>query len=68
MNFSNLLRLIIRWWQCSPDITLKMEISGTQYRFRGIYDGERALSAKLLKLMENEKEFEQGADKTNDKR
>ena len=51
-----------------PDITLKMEISGTQYRFRGIYDGERALSAKLLKLMENEKEFEQRADKTNDER
>ena len=51
-----------------PDITLKMEIGGTQYRFRGIYDGERALSAKLLKLMENEKEFEQGADKTNDER
>ena len=51
-----------------PDITLKMEIGGTQYRFRGIYDGERALSAKLLRLMENENEFEKGADKTNDER
>ena len=51
-----------------PDITLTMEIGGTQYRFRGIYDGERALSAKLLRLMENEKNTEQGADKTNDER
>ena len=51
-----------------PDITLTMEIGGTQYRFRGIYDGERALSAKLLRLMENENEFEKGADKTNDER
>ncbi|MBQ2669156.1 MAG: hypothetical protein IJG06_00060 [Clostridia bacterium] len=50
------------------DITLTMEIGGTQYRFRGIYDGERALSAKLLRLMENENEFEKGADKTNDER
>ena len=51
-----------------PDITLKMEISGTQYRFRGIYDGERALSAKLLRLMATEENTEKGADKTNDER
>ena len=51
-----------------PDITLTMEIGDTQYRFRGVYDGERALSAQLLRLMENEKDFEQGADKTNDER
>ena len=51
-----------------PDITLTMEIGGTQYRFRGFYDGKRALSAKLLRLMENEENTKKGADKTNDER
>ena len=50
------------------DITLTMELNGTVYRFRGIYDGERALPSKLLRLMENDENFEKGADKTNDKR
>ncbi len=51
-----------------PDITLTTELNGTVYRFRGIYDGERALPSKLLRLMENDENFEKGADKTNDKR
>ena len=51
-----------------PDITLTMELNGTLYRFRGIYDGERALPSKLLRLMENDENFEKGADKTDDKR
>ena len=51
-----------------PDITLTMELNGTVYRFRGIYDGERALPSKLLRLMENDENFEKGADKTDDKR
>ena len=51
-----------------PDITVTMELNGTLYRFRGIYDGERALPSKMLQLMENDDNFEKGADKTNDKR
>ena len=43
-----------------PDITLTMELNGTVYRFRGIYDGERALPSKMLRLMENDDNFEKG--------
>ena len=64
----NPIKKKIPMFSALPDITLTMEAGGTQYRFRGVYDGERALSAKLLKLMENENEFEKGADKTNDER
>ncbi len=46
-----------------PDITISFEDGGTQYRFCGIYDGSRALPAKLLQLMENDKNTAKGADK-----
>ncbi len=46
-----------------PDIVLSLEIGGTVYRFKGVYDGQRALSAKLIRLMDNEKIFDEGADK-----
>ena len=49
---------------CSlPDIVLSLEIGGTVYRFKGVYDGQRALPAKLIRLMDNEKFFDEGADK-----
>ena len=49
---------------CSlPDIVLSLEIGGTVYRFKGVYDGQMALSAKLIRLMDNEKIFDEGADK-----
>lgn len=46
-----------------PDITVSFEDGGTQYRFKGVYDGRRALSAKLLRLMENDENILKGADK-----
>lgn len=46
-----------------PDITVSFEDGGTQYRFNGVYDGRRALSAKLLRLMENDESAVKGADK-----
>ena len=49
---------------CLPDITLTMDIGGTIYRFKGIYDGERTLTSKLLRLMENDENFIKGADKS----
>ena len=49
---------------CSlPDIVLSLEIGGTVYRFKGMYDGQRALPAKLIRLMDNEKFFDEEADK-----
>ena len=45
-----------------PDITISMELSGTTYRFSGVYDGHKSLPSKLLKMMaENSTE---GGDKT----
>lgn len=46
-----------------PDIAIKFEDCKTEYIFTGIYDGNRAISAKLLKLIENDKTFAEGADK-----
>ena len=46
-----------------PDITVSFEDGGTQYRINGVYDGRRALSAKLLRLMENDESAVKGADK-----
>ncbi len=51
-----------------PDITLTMEFSGTKYKFNGIYDGQRTVSSKLLRLMDNDENFTKGADKTDDER
>ena len=49
---------------CSlPDIVLSLEIGGTVYLFKGMYDGQRALPAKLIRLMDNEKFFDEEADK-----
>ena len=49
-----------------PDITVSFENRGTLYSFNGIYDGNRALSEKLLKLMDNDKKFTKDGDKQND--
>ena len=46
-----------------PDITVTLEMSGTVYHFKGVYDGERALSSKLIHLMGNENISTKGADK-----
>ena len=46
-----------------PDIAVKFEDCKTEYIFTGTYDGNRAISAKLLKLIENGKTFAEGADK-----
>lgn len=51
-----------------PDITLIMEFSRTKYKFNGIYDGQRTVSSKLLRLMNNDKNFIKGADKADDER
>jgi hypothetical protein len=51
-----------------PDITLTMKFSGTKYKFNGIYDGQRTVSSKLLRLMDNDENFTKGADKTDDER
>lgn len=31
-----------------PDITISMELSGTTYRFSGVYDGYKSLPSKYL--------------------
>ncbi len=46
-----------------PDVKVILEDKGTLYTFNGMYDGCRSLSAKLLRLMENDKEEMKGADK-----
>lgn len=46
-----------------PDIAIKFEDCKTEYIFTGTYEGNRAISAKLLKLIENDKTFAEGADK-----
>lgn len=46
-----------------PDIAVKFEDCKTEYIFTGTYEGNRAISAKLLKLIENDKTFTEGADK-----
>lgn len=46
-----------------PDITVSFEDGGTQYRFNGVYDGRRALPAKLLRLMQNDENTLKRADK-----
>ena len=46
-----------------PDITVSFEDGGTAYRFRGTYEGRRALPAKLLRLMEHDENTGKGADK-----
>ena len=44
-----------------PEISISMEMSGTTYRFTGLYDGDRPLPSKLLKMMANN--LEEGRDK-----
>jgi len=41
------------WWEL-PQVTLRKEIGGTEYSISGSYDGNQALPAKLLRLMEEE--------------
>lgn len=48
-----------------PDITVSFENSGTLYSFNGVYDGNRALSEKLLKLIDNDKNIANGGNKRN---
>lgn len=44
-----------------PQITVTMELSGTTYRFNGVYDGYKSLPSKLLKMMAENSE--KGDDK-----
>lgn len=44
-----------------PQITIKLEMSGTTYRFNGVYDGYKSLPLKLLKMMAENSE--KGDDK-----
>lgn len=46
-----------------PDITVKFVDCKTEYTFTGTYKGNKAVSSKLLKLIENDKTFTEGADK-----
>ncbi len=46
-----------------PDVKIFFEDKGTLYTFNGIYDGSRAVSSKLLKLMESDESDTKGADK-----
>lgn len=51
------------FWEL-PEISLTLELSGTTYRFSGVYDGHKSLPSKLLKMMaENQ---EKGGDKQNE--
>ena len=46
-----------------PDVKVFFEDKGTLYTFNGVYEGSRAVSSKLLKLMENDESDTKGADK-----
>ncbi len=46
-----------------PDVKVFFEDKGTLYTFNGVYDGSRAVSSKLLRLMENDESDTKGADK-----
>ena len=46
-----------------PDVKVLLEDKGTLYTFNGVYDGSRAVSSKLLRLMENYESVTKGADK-----
>ena len=46
-----------------PDVKIIFENKGTLYTFNGVYKGIRAISSKLLRLMENDESDMKGADK-----
>ena len=46
-----------------PDVKVFFEDKGTLYTFDGVYDGCRSVSSKLLRLMENDENDTEGADK-----
>ena len=46
-----------------PEVTVLFEDCGTRYIFRGVYAGNRAISSKLLRLIENDGNDVKGADK-----
>ena len=46
-----------------PDVKIFFEDKGTLYIFKGVYDGCRSVSSKLLRLMENDESDTKGADK-----
>ncbi len=46
-----------------PEVKVFFEDNGTLYTFNGVYDGSRAISSKLLRLMENDESDTKGADK-----
>ena len=47
-----------------PEVTVSFEDCGTKYTFHGSYDGSRAISSKLLRLMENDENQVKWADKS----
>ena len=46
-----------------PDIKVFLEDKGSLYTFSGVYGGSHSVSLKLLRLMENDQTFTEGADK-----
>lgn len=46
-----------------PDVKVILEEKNAIYTFNGVYYGSRAVSAKLLRLMENDENDTKGADK-----
>lgn len=46
-----------------PEIKVFLGHKGTLYTFRGVYEGRHSVSSKLLRLMENDQTFTEGADK-----
>ncbi len=46
-----------------PEVAISFEDCGTRYIFRGVYAGNRAISSKLLWLIENDGNDAKGADK-----
>lgn len=46
-----------------PDIKVFLEDKGSLYTFSGVYEGNHSVSSKLLRLIENDQTFTEGADK-----
>ena len=46
-----------------PDVIVRFDDCKTEYIFTGTYEGSRAVSSKLLKMIDNDKISAKGADK-----
>ena len=49
-----------------PSIRISLQSGRTTYRFRGCYDGQRSISAKVLRLMDKDSDDDNTIDGINE--